>query len=86
LAQGEFVITTPTQKFKLLQPYTITHLNGRFESSATGFQNGLSPMFKYMQAHGAQTQAASKQSNAIAIIILVVIVIGVIAVVLLSKK
>lgn len=85
LMQGEFVLSNSAQKFKLLQPYPISHLDGRFESSATGFYNGLSPALKFMQAHGVQTQGATQQVKTLWIIFVVIFVAATASVILLSR-
>lgn len=61
--QGSFVISNGQQKFKLLAPYQLKNTNGRFSSSAAGFEGGWSPFFKYLQAHGVNTGIVSKTNT-----------------------
>lgn len=86
MEQGSFVLASATQKFKLLQPYQLTKTNGRFESSATGFQNGFSPFFKYLKAHGMNTNVVGESNKVVMIVMLLAAILFAAIFVFVTKK
>lgn len=86
LEQGSFVLHNATVKFKIVRPYPVLHLNGQFESSATGNYGGLRPTLNYLTQHGAQTQAALKLSRKVSIVAVVLIILATLLVLVVLPK
>lgn len=83
---GSITISNGTQKFKILETYPISQVDGHFESAASGMYGGMNQTLNYLQVHGVETKQIKRQLNVVSIIVIVLAIAGTIAIIAASAK
>lgn len=73
---GRYVLTNNVKKYKLIQTYPIVNVNGKFQSKVGGFQDGLKPLFQYINSRGGHVRVTSTKSSVLVFIILLIVIVG----------
>jgi hypothetical protein len=83
---GSITISNADQKFKILETYPISHVEGHFESAASGWYGGMKQTLDFLRAHGVETGTVKKQTNIVAVIVIMLAILGTVAIIAASAK
>ena len=84
---GLNIVTVGDKRFRINNATPIADAAGHFESNASGFYNGLAPLYKLLEAGGASgNKQAAKRNSTVFMIVFVVLFIGLTIVIMTHSK